>query len=267
MRFAATVTLNLVLCAPLSATETLPDDFLSASPTVKLFKAYAEFKMANYDLAQGMWLSIQGSARAEALFNLGILYDQGLGVAADIDQALTYYRQAARLGSRSAAYQLGVLYLNDPRLLRDEGEAEHWLTVAAHDGDEDATRLLRQLAGEAKDDPLYRIQQLLRRGETEQAVSHLHQLAGQGDPRALTRLAWLYEAGLGVGKDLDQAARLFRQAAEAGHAPAQYALAVMLMTGSGQKQDVEAGITWLQKAADQGYASAIRALAAYSGPS
>ncbi len=247
-----------------SAEEPLPDDFISARPSVQLFKAYAEFKMANYDLAQRMWLNIKGSARAEAMFNLAILYDQGLGVEESIEQALIYYEQAARGGSRSAAYQLGLIYLHDKRIEQDNRQAEHWLTVAAHDGDEDAAQLLKQLAGEQPDDPLFQVHKLLAQGDTETAVAELQQLADTGNIRALTRLAWLHESGLGVEHDLGHAATLFRQAAEAGDAEAQYALSVMLMTGSGQKQDRDAAKRWLQKAAAQGHRSAQQALDAYS---
>ncbi|MEH6626013.1 MAG: tetratricopeptide repeat protein [Motiliproteus sp.] len=255
---------GLLLSSLANASEPLPDDFLSARPSVQLFKAYAEFKMANYDMAQRMWLNIKDSARPEALFNLGILYDQGLGVEEDINQAIYYYEQAARGGSRSAAYQLGLIYRHDKRIETNPRQAERWLTVAAHDGDEDAALLLKQMAGEAPDDPMFRVQRLLAEGEVETAVSELQQLAKSGNIRAVTRLAWLHESGLGVEQDLDRAATLFRQAAEAGDAEAQYALAVMLMTGSGQTKDTKAAQEWLKKSAVQGHRSAKQALDAYS---
>ncbi|MCW8884525.1 MAG: sel1 repeat family protein [Motiliproteus sp.] len=257
--------LSLLLSAslPLKAETPLPDDFVSALPPVQLFKAYAEFKMANYDLAKQMWLSIKGGAQAEALFNLAILYDQGLGAEEDIQQALDYYQQAARLGSRSAAYQLGIIYLNDKRIEPDPVQAQRWLTVAAHDGDEEAAQLLKQLAGESKGDPMVAVQQLLVAGEMEAAVAELELLAAANNATAITRLAWLYESGLGVEQNLQQAARLFRQAAELNDAEAQYALAVMLMTGSGQTQDRDQAISWLRRAAAQGHRSAQQALSAY----
>jgi TPR repeat protein len=112
----------------------LPDDFYSARPSVQLFKAYAAFKMAEYQQARQMWLSIEGEGRGEALFNLGILYEEGLGVEADLARALRCYRDAARAGSRAAAFRLGMLYLHDPRLAGERAQARDWLALAAYRG-------------------------------------------------------------------------------------------------------------------------------------
>ena len=45
-----------------------------------------------------------------AAYNLGVLYDQGLGVAADAAQALAWYRKAADAGHAGAQYTLGQMY-------------------------------------------------------------------------------------------------------------------------------------------------------------
>ncbi|TCK05852.1 hypothetical protein CLV83_2786 [Marinobacterium mangrovicola] len=256
--------LMALFCMPLAqaaeVTE-LPDDFYAAQPTVQLFKAYAEFKMANYEIAQQMWLSIDGSARAEARFNLGILYDDGLGVEADLHRALAYYREAALAGSRSASYRLGLLYLRDPRMATDIDEARYWLSRAALDGDADAAKLLQGMTDNSTTgDGMQKAEALLLDGESRQAVELLTQLAQQGDPAAINRLAWIYESGVHVEKDLNRAAELFLQAAELGDASSQYALGVMLMTGAGMSKDGDKAKRWLKQAAGQGHVSAKRAL-------
>ncbi len=240
------------------------DDFVTASPSVQLFKAYAEFKMGNYDLARRMWFSIKGKAHAEALFNIAILYEQGLGVEKNIDMAVDIYEQAARSGSRSASYQLGLFYLHGGLITQDLEKAEHWLSIAALDGDQEAAQLLQQLSGTETDVQFFKVQQLLIEGETERALARLHQLAKEGHVDAITRLAWMFESGVGIKRDLGQAARLFRQAAEMGDAKAQYALAVMLMTGTGQALDQKEARFWLEKAAKKHYKAAQNALKAYS---
>ena len=256
--------LLLTSAALQAATEPLDDEFLQAQPRVQLYMAYAEFKMANYRAAEAMWRAIKGPARAEAAFNLGILYEQGLGVDADMAQAVQFYRQGATAGSRSAAYQLGLIRLNHPQY-RDLKLAERWLSMAALDGDDDAKQLLLEMkSDDASSDPLIEVRRRLARGESEQAVALLQQLSRQNPPlvRAITRLGWLYEAGIGVERDLQQAAKLFRQAAQAGDAEAQYALAVMLQTGVGQPQDFEQARLWLQRAAKQNYPQAKQQLEA-----
>ncbi|WP_207061185.1 tetratricopeptide repeat protein [Motiliproteus sp. SC1-56] len=238
----------------------LPEGFADAQPRVQLYMAYAQFKMANYTEAETMWRHVKGPARAEAAFNLGILYEQGLGVKADMAQALRFYRQGAEAGSRAAAYQLGLIYLEHSEF-RDRQQAEHWLSVAALDGDSDAAALLQQLDNSsAPNDPMDEVRILLVRGEVEQALMQLTQMAQAMPPdyRAVTRLAWLYETGLGVERNIETAARLFRQAAEAGIAEAQYALALMLQTGVGQAQNLEQASYWLRQSAAQGYPPAVR---------
>lgn len=48
---------------------------------------------------------------ANARYNLGVLYHQGLGVDRDLDRALYWYREAARLGHPEAQYNLGIAYI------------------------------------------------------------------------------------------------------------------------------------------------------------
>lgn len=250
----------------LRAEPDLPADFLDAAPSVQLFRAYAEFKMGNYALARQMWLQVGGAARAEALFNLAILYEQGMGVAPDMASAVAYYRQAALAGSRAAAYQLGLIYHEGRSVRADALEAERWLYAAAIAGDREAAALLAGESQVSASSQLARIERELRAGNSEQALLALQALAASGQPQAMTRLAWLYEAGIGVSRDLAQAAALFRQAAERGEAQAQYALAVMLMTGAGQPVNPQQARYWLRQAADQGHQRAARALSDFGSP-
>jgi TPR repeat protein len=48
---------------------------------------------------------------ANADYNLGVLYHQGLGVEKDLDRALYWYREAAKLGHPEAQYNLGIAYI------------------------------------------------------------------------------------------------------------------------------------------------------------
>lgn len=256
-----------LLSGALYAAGPLPVEFLDARPRVQLYMAYAQFKMANHDTARRMWEQIGGTGAGEAAFNLGILYEQGLGVAADPERAAVHYLQAARKGSRAAAYQLGLLHRSRPDLI-DRTTAEHWLSMAALDGDTDAGKLLDELLrGGAARDPLVEIRGLIAAGETNAALTLIHQRVDQTPPdyRALTLLGWLHETGLGVERDILRAAALFRQAALGGDPQAQYALAVMLETGVGQPRDQDAAALWLERAAALGYQPAIAKLGTASG--
>jgi len=241
-----------LLCLGVHARE-LPDDFHGAEDRLKLYYAYAEFKMGNYALAREMWENIDGKGRGEAHFNLGILYELGKGVDVSLPQATEHYRLAAQLGSRAGAYQMGLMHFTEPRLVSRD-EAAKWLTEAALEGDTDAEALLKSMQ-EEQPDPLTAVRVALATKDYEQARNLLDEL--RDDPeyrdRALTRLGWMYEIGMGVEPDLEQAAAYFSEAAELGNEEAMYAIAVMFLTGTGKPLDAEAGREWLQRSADLGY--------------
>lgn len=48
---------------------------------------------------------------ANAAYNLGVLYHQGLGVDKDLERAIYWYREAAELGHPEAQYNLGISYI------------------------------------------------------------------------------------------------------------------------------------------------------------
>jgi len=61
-----------------------------------------------------------------------------------------------------------------------------------------------------------------------------------------------YSVGIGVPRDLEQAARWYQAAAEQEHAEAQAALGVAYSLGEGVPEDEFAAVQWLTKAAAQG---------------
>ena len=236
----------------------------SPQTMTRLFAAYAKFKMADYAGAREIWEKIGTGGQGEALFNLAILYEDGLGVAPNVEYALMLYRKAGTAGSRSAQYRLGQLLLNGERTSRNEAEATQWLERAAEQGDEDAAALLKGLEGNSTTAQTDVAVKAFNSGDYSRAATLWRKRADSGEANAQARLAWLYEAGLGVERDMEEAAHLFGFAAKAGEVEAQYALAVMLKTGSGVEQDPEQSMIWLKKAAAQGHPSAIAALQEFS---
>jgi TPR repeat protein len=243
----------------------LPADFHGSEDRIKLYYAYAEFKMGNYPLARLMWENTTGKGRGEAEFNLGNLYDLGKGVEKSRELATEHYRRAAQLGSRAGAYQMGLMHVAAPELV-DREEATRWLAAAALEGDEDARDLLRTMQ-EEQPDPLTEVRVALATGDYGRARELLEPLARNDRyrDRALTRLGWMYEAGMGVDADLARAAEYFTQAAELGNAEAMYAIAVMYLTGSGKPLDTDRGEAWLRKSAALGYPRATGRLEEMSG--
>ena len=193
----------------------LETEFLDARPSIQLYMAYAEFKMSNYELAHTMWQNIEGR-QTEAIFNIGVLHEYGFSVDKDIEKAIATYIDAVERGSPIAAYRIGLLSLT---ALIPPNVAEHWLTIAALDGDKDAQSLLASLQTKSQStlSPLVAIKRLIVSGQHTQAIATLTKMSQANPPDfdAMTELAWLYEAGIGVER-LTQAANLFMLAAKAG---------------------------------------------------
>lgn len=100
-------------------------------------------------------------------------------------------------------------------------------------------------------------------GDYTAAIAELDELAGQGDPVAMTRLAALYQEGKGVSKDPTRAAMLYEQAAARGHADAQFNLGNMYLLGEGVPQDDDWAFTYYREAAKQGHAMAQKNVAEF----
>ena len=226
------------------------------------YRGYAEFKMAHYDSARRIWEALDQRNFGEAAFNLGILYEDGLGVGRDIDRAMAYYRRGALLGSPKAMFRAGVMHwLGAPGVVVDRGEGRRYLSMAAAAGDSEAQRYLAaESTGADANDPLLRADRALAAGRAEESVAILSAAASSGHVRAQTRLAWNYEAGRGIGRDLALAAQWFASAAQAGDGEAMYALAVMHGTGAGRDKDPTLAERWLQRSAAAGYPAAVAEL-------
>lgn len=252
--------LLLALIGTASAQDSTRGDWLR-NPAMGNYKAYAEFKMGHYAEARHVWETLTEVGNGDALFNLGVLAEDGLGEPRDLRKAETLYTAAARAGNFKAQYRLGLLYSTGETLPRDLTRARLYLGMAAQAGDVDARARLATLdqPGETLS-PYQQAESLSAGGRHAEAATLYAGLADQGDRSAQTRLAWMYEAGRGVPRDLAEAARRFRLAADAGEAEAQYALAVMHRTGVGQDKDLPASLHWLKKAAAQGYPAAVAAL-------
>lgn len=230
------------------------------NPAMGNYKAYAEFKMTHYAKAREVWETLAEVGNGDALFNLGVMAEDGLGEPRNVAKAEALYVSAANGNNFKAQYRLGLLYSTGGLLAEDATKARVYLTLASQHGDKDAASLLAQLSDPSQTPTsLQQADLLSAQGQHMQAAKLYSALADKEDVTAQTRLAWMYEAGRGVSQDLSEAARRFEIAANAGHAEAQYALAVMLRTGRGRMRDDVQSLVWLKRSAAQNYPSAVAA--------
>ena len=85
----------------------------------------------------------QGHANGQN--NLGFMYEMGYGVTKDYEEAVKWYRKAAEQGNAIAQYNLGQNYRLGRGVSVDLTQAKYWYEKAAEQGDEDAKERLKDL--------------------------------------------------------------------------------------------------------------------------
>jgi len=77
---------------------------------------------------------LAAAGNGDAQFMLGVMHENGLGVARDLAAAASWYAKAARAGIASAQYNLAVFYQLGKGVAKDPGQALYWFRKAAEQG-------------------------------------------------------------------------------------------------------------------------------------
>jgi len=191
------------------------------------------FRNRDYPRAFREWKAAAEAGQAEAQFDLGLLYAQGLGVPRDMEEAGRWYRKAAEQGNAEAEFALGQMYSRGWGVPRDQADALRWLQMANSPDTEGPPTEWAVVEG-------YGVPQ------DQKQAAYWYQLAAEkGHAEAQYNLGRLYATGKGVAHDEEQAARWVRAAASQGYAPAQARLGMRYASGSGMTQDDRRAYFWL----------------------
>lgn len=71
---------------------------------------------------------------AIAQYNLGVLYNEGIGTQRNYHEALKWFRMAADQGDADAQNNLGIMYYEGQGVGKNYSQAFHWYTLAAEQG-------------------------------------------------------------------------------------------------------------------------------------
>jgi hypothetical protein len=106
----------------------------------------AAFEQQDYAAALTLWLPLAERGDRAAQFNLGVLYEKGLGVPQDAKQAAKWYLLAAQQGDTQAQYNMGVLHQTGTGLAQDLDEARKWyrLVMANPSTDSETLKIKQQ---------------------------------------------------------------------------------------------------------------------------
>ena len=128
------------------------------------------------------------SGIANAKYNLGVLYHQGMGVGKNLEKALDLYKEAADLGHPEAQYNLGIAYVGGIGFEYDPVKAAGYFRNAANEGIMEAAYNLGLI---------YENGLLGENSKPEEALKWYKQAADQGSPEAKAALEELAQS-LGI---------------------------------------------------------------------
>ena len=95
--------------------------------------------MESDELNEVIKVAEQGDADAQ--YELGVMYNNGMGVEQNDETSVIWYTLSAEQGFASAQYNLGVMYNDErcvPRARSNDATAVKWYTLAAEQGHAEA---------------------------------------------------------------------------------------------------------------------------------
>jgi enhanced entry protein EnhC len=206
------------------------------------------------------------SGEEKAALLLGLLYDRGIGVKADSDQAIKWYQKSGQ--NAISQFILGT-YTAEGRGVeqnKDKGMAQlkHSVTDQFSYADFNMAVLLRQSGAEFLPYLIhayelgnshagivladYYVADTREQEKMDRARQIYEGLAQKGDRDAQLKLAYMEEKGLGSQPDLAAAYRWYSASAEQGNPIAEYLLGQFYQLGENGEPDYSLAKQWYQKA-------------------
>ena len=92
-------------------------------------------KKGNFETALKEWRPLAEQGDSYSQYNLGLMYDYGLGVIEDDAQAVYWYRKAAEQSHAKGQYSIGYMYASGRGIAKDDTQAVYWFRKAAEQGE------------------------------------------------------------------------------------------------------------------------------------
>ena len=201
------------------------------------------------NLPQGLeWLKNAASqGHAQAAFELGSLYETGLAVPKNYNQAKAFYESAIIQGHRNAHFNLALMLNSEQVPFSNLQQARNLMGVIAEQGDVEAQFVLATL-----------MENTLRNvgAEPSKAIYWLEKAATQGHRTAQYKLGMYYLKGQSIARSPQTAFGWFNKSANQGVAGAQFNLAMMYEKGDGIAPNLKMALRWYESASSLGNANA-----------
>jgi TPR repeat protein len=118
-----------------------------AAPVRADFESGLEaYTVGSFEQAAREWAPLAKQGDTAAQYHLGLLYEEGQGLAKDYDMARYWYLRAAENGYVDAYFSLGEMYAFGRGTQADRSLAYHWYTMAASLGHARAKEVMGRYA-------------------------------------------------------------------------------------------------------------------------
>lgn len=190
----------------------------SCKPDLDL--AIAAYKRKDYATAYAIFKRLAEKEYTPAESDLAAMYANGIGVPKDEQQAVFWWRKAAKEGDAKAVYNMALAYSDGKGVIADDKEAVYWYRKAALFGFDFAQYNLALMYASGKG----------IKKDDQQAAFWYRKSADRGNPDAQYNLGTMYIHGEGVPKDDKQAVYWYCKAIARGSNEAKESLASMYTT-------------------------------------
>jgi TPR repeat protein len=225
-----------------SSPDTVPPIVIKKGDTDQMATAKELLKASRFYEALPLLHEAAANGNGEAMYNLGLAYDNGWGVPKDYSKAKEWYEKSAAAGNGHAMGRLGFLYEDGRGVPKDYAEAKEWYEKGAATGAGDAMACIGFLYGKGWGVP----QDFAKEKEWYEKS------AATGDGIAMYNLGLLYGTGRGVPKDYAEAREWYEKSAAAGNGHAMWALGLLYENGQGVPMDYSKAKEWYEKGAATG---------------
>ena len=100
-----------------------------------LTKAWSAYKLGDYEAALSLSMPLAETGNSSAQVFIGLMYNQGHGIAQDRDEAVKWYTLASEQGHAPATWRLAMLYYHGSGVTQNYQKAADLYHSAAKQGD------------------------------------------------------------------------------------------------------------------------------------
>lgn len=106
-------------------------------------------------LQESFWQIYTNALRGDKIaeYQVGVMYERGMGVERDQAKAAEWYEKSAWQGYVDAQYNIALMYASGRGVDKNEERAMIWLAKAARQGDKEARKLLLAIIDGTLDEP------------------------------------------------------------------------------------------------------------------